>query len=60
MQHKPPRVREDESWLTGDFIELAREYGCYGDRGNAVLLRRAGWQTKGGPHLAARGARGSE
>ena len=44
-QRKPPQGREDEARLTADVIELAREYGRYGYRRVAVLLRRAGWQV---------------
>ena len=44
-QRKPPQGREDEARLTADVIELAREYGRYGYRRIAVLLRRAGWQV---------------
>ena len=38
-----PRGREDEERLTADIVELARQYGCYGYRKIAELLRRAGW-----------------
>ncbi|WP_157374255.1 IS3 family transposase [Salipiger sp. CCB-MM3] len=44
-QRKPPQGREDEARLTADVIDLAREYGRYGYRRVAVLLRRAGWQV---------------
>lgn len=44
-QRKPPLGREDEARLTADVIELAWEYGRYGDRRVAALLRRAGWQV---------------
>ncbi|SDF59173.1 HTH-like domain-containing protein [Salipiger thiooxidans] len=44
-QRKPPQGREDEARLTADVIELAREYGRYGYRRVAALLRRAGWQV---------------
>jgi hypothetical protein len=37
-QRKIPRGREDE-----EIIELARQYGCYGYRRVAELLRQAGW-----------------
>ena len=40
-----PRERDDEDRLTADIIELAREYGRYGYRRIAELLRRAGWQV---------------
>lgn len=42
-QRKVPRGREDEERLTADIIELARQYGRYGYRKIAALLRQAGW-----------------
>jgi transposase InsO family protein len=42
-QRKNPRGREDEQRLTADIIELARQYGRYGYRKIAALLRQAGW-----------------
>src|SRR5262249_5454769 len=42
-QRKIPRGREDEERLTADVIELARQYGRYGYRKIAELLRQAGW-----------------
>lgn len=42
-QRKPPRGREDEAALTVDLVELARQYGRYGYRKIAALLRHAGW-----------------
>ena len=42
-QRKIPRGREDEALLTDDVVELARQYGRYGYRKIAELLRRAGW-----------------
>src|SRR5437763_7915852 len=42
-QRKIPRGREDEERLTADIVELARQYGRYGYRKIAELLRRAGW-----------------
>ena len=42
-QRKLPHGRDDESRLTADIIELARQYGRYGYRKIAELLRRAGW-----------------
>ena len=42
-QRKVPQGREDEARLTEDIIELARQYGRYGYRRIAELLRRAGW-----------------
>ncbi len=38
-----PRGRDDEERLTADIIELARQYGRYGYRVVAALLRDAGW-----------------
>lgn len=38
-----PTGRDDEEWLTADIIELARQYGRYGYRKIAALLRHAGW-----------------
>src|SRR5438270_4757956 len=37
------RGRDDEERLTADIIELARQYGRYGYRKIAALLRDAGW-----------------
>jgi putative transposase len=42
-QRKVPRGRADEECLTADIIELARQYGRYGYRKIAELLRQAGW-----------------
>jgi len=42
-QRKVPRGQADEERLTADIIELARQYGRYGYRKIAALLRRAGW-----------------
>ena len=42
-QRKVPRGRDDEERLTADIIELARQYGRYGYRKVAALLRQAGW-----------------
>jgi len=42
-QRKIPRGREDEERLTADIIELAQQYGRYGYRKIAELLRQAGW-----------------
>ena len=42
-QRKVPRGRDDEDRLTADIVELARQYGRYGYRKIAELLRRAGW-----------------
>jgi transposase InsO family protein len=42
-QRKVPRGREDAERLTADVVELARQYGRYGYRKIAALLRDAGW-----------------
>jgi putative transposase len=43
-QRRIPRGREDEERLTADIVELARQYGRYGYRKIAELLRStAGW-----------------
>ena len=42
-QRKLPRGREHEEQLTADLIALARQYGRYGYRKIAALLRNAGW-----------------
>jgi putative transposase len=43
-QRRIPTGREDEERLTADVVELARQYGRYGYRKIAELLRtRAGW-----------------
>lgn len=42
-QRKIPRGRDDEERLTADIIELTRQYGRYGYRKIAALLRQAGW-----------------
>jgi hypothetical protein len=43
-QRGTPRGRDDEERLTADIIELARQYGRYGCRKVAELLRStAGW-----------------
>ena len=42
-QRKTPRGRDDEERLTADIIELDRQYGRYGYRKIAALLRNAGW-----------------
>jgi putative transposase len=42
-QRKPPRGRADAEQLTADVIELARQYGRYGYRKIAALLRQTGW-----------------
>jgi hypothetical protein len=47
-QRKVPRGREDAERLTSDIIELARQYGRYGYRKIAALLRQAGWSVSDG------------
>jgi putative transposase len=47
-QRKVPRGREDAERLTADVIELARQYGRYGYRKVAALLRQAGWLVSDG------------
>ncbi|WP_440588823.1 IS3 family transposase [Ferrovibrio plantarum] len=42
-QRKAPQGRDDEKQLTADIIELARQYGRYGYRKIAAVLRRADW-----------------
>ena len=42
-QRKVPCGRDDEERLTADIVELARQYGRYGYRKIAALLRRASW-----------------
>lgn len=44
-QRKVPVGRSDEERLVADMIELARQYGRYGYRRIAALLRDAGWQV---------------
>lgn len=44
-QRKVPVGRPDEERLVADMIELARQYGRYGYRRIAALLRDAGWQV---------------
>ena len=43
-QRRQPRGRADEDRLVSDMIELTRQYGRYGYRRVAALLRDAGWQ----------------
>ena len=43
-QRHLPKGKEDEECLVEDMIELARQYGRYGYRRIAALLRDAGWQ----------------
>ncbi len=42
-QRKIPRTPDDEAALTADVIALALQYGRYGYRRIAALLRDAGW-----------------
>jgi len=44
-QRHVAKNREDEELLVADMIELARQYGRYGYRRIAALLREAGWQV---------------
>ena len=44
-QRRIPRDRDGEDRLVADMIELARQYGRYGYRRIAALLRDAGWQV---------------
>lgn len=44
-QRHIPNDREDEEQLVADMIELARQFGRYGYRRIAALLRDAGWQV---------------
>lgn len=43
-QRNAPQGRADEARLIADMIELTRQYGRYGYRRIAALLRDAGWQ----------------
>ena len=43
-QRRQPRGRADEERLVADMVELTRQYGRYGYRRIAALLRDAGWQ----------------
>jgi putative transposase len=47
-QRKIPRGRDDSARLTADVIELARQYGRYGYRKVAALLRQAGCSVSDG------------
>ena len=42
-QRRAPQGRDDEDRLVADMIELTRQYGRYGYRRVAALLRDAGW-----------------
>src|SRR5918995_3748088 len=47
-QRKLPQGRADAERLTADVVELARQYGRYGYRKIAALLRQAGWVVSDG------------
>ena len=47
-QRHVPQNRKDEARLVADMIELARQYGRYGYRRIAALLRDAGWSVSDG------------
>ena len=44
-QRRLPKGRADEKRLVADMIELTRQFGRYGYRRVAALLRDAGWQV---------------
>ena len=44
-QRRLPHGRADEERLVADMIEFTRQYGRYGYRRVAALLREAGWQV---------------
>lgn len=44
-QRKKPMGRFDEAALTADIVELATQYGRYGYRRIAAMLRSAGWSV---------------
>ena len=44
-QRQVPRGQTDEERLVVDRIEFTRQYGCYGYRRIAALLRDVGWQV---------------
>lgn len=47
-QRHVPQGRADEDRLVADMIELTRQYGRYGYRRIAALLREAGWSVSDG------------
>ena len=47
-QRHIPKGRADEDRLVSDMIELARQFGRYGYRRIAALLREAGWSVSDG------------
>ena len=57
-QRKVPRGREDAERLTADVVELARQYGRYGYRKIAALLRQAGWSVSDSRVERSGGGRG--
>ena len=48
-QSRLPKGRADEERLVEDMIELTRQYGRYGYRRIAALLRDAGWPVNDKP-----------
>lgn len=44
-QRHVAKSREDEERFVADMVELARQYGRYGYRRIAALLRDAGWHV---------------
>ena len=44
-QRRTPKVPEDEPKLVAEIIDMATQYGRYGYRRVAELLRRAGWKV---------------
>jgi transposase InsO family protein len=59
-QRKPPRGRDDDERLTADIVELARQYGRYGYRKIAALLRGAGWLVNAKRVERSGGVKGSK
>ena len=47
-QRHIPKGRADEDRLVADMIELARQFGRYGYRRIAALLREASWSVRSG------------
>ena len=61
-QRKAPKGRADDAALTADIVALATEYGRYGYRRIAAMLRaeRLGGECQAGrAHLASGGAEGA-
>ena len=48
-QRRLPKWRADEERLVSDMIELTRQFGRYGNRLIAALLRDAGWPVNDKP-----------